>query len=70
MFKDLAKKLSRLFEPVSNKASANSPSAVDLAEMFLDVLEGAIVVARAHREPERISMSINRFRSYMESLVI
>ncbi len=69
MFKDLAYGMSLLLEPIARKARANSPTAVEMAEMFLDVLEGSIVVARAHREPERISVSIKRFRVYLESLI-
>lgn len=69
MFRELATGMSRLFEPIAEKASAGSPSALELAEMFLDVLEGSIVVARAHREPKRIAQTVLRFRGYMEQLI-
>jgi len=69
MFKDLVYGMSLLLEPIARRAKTNSPTAVEMAEMFLDVLEGSIVVARAHQEPERIAISINRFRVYLEGLV-
>lgn len=48
---------------------ADAPTAMELAEQFLGAIEGAIVLAKAHRDPERISTAIRHFRRYVEKLL-
>ena len=69
MFRELVVGMSQLLEPIAQRAKENGPTAVDLAEMFLDLLEGSIVVARAHREPQRIPAAVGRCREYLERLI-
>jgi TetR/AcrR family transcriptional regulator, transcriptional repressor for nem operon len=63
MFSGLTRALTPLFSPVTPDAG----EAVALAEQLLMVIEGAIILARAHQDPGRIVLGIRRFRRGVES---
>jgi TetR/AcrR family transcriptional repressor of nem operon len=69
MFDQLAGAIAVVFGPIGKRTGENGPSAMDLAEMFLAVLEGSILLARAHQDPERIPKAVKRFRGYLEGLI-
>jgi TetR/AcrR family transcriptional repressor of nem operon len=69
MFDELAGGMALIFRPIAERAGERAPKATELAEMFLVVLEGSILMARAHQDPDRIPKAIKRFRIYLEQLV-
>lgn len=69
MFAQIAGGMALMFRPVAERAGDKGPTATGLAEMFLAVLEGSILLARAHRDPSRIPKAVRRFRQYLEQLV-
>jgi TetR/AcrR family transcriptional repressor of nem operon len=69
LFNELAAVMAAMFRPVEERVGAGGPTAKELADMFLTVLEGSILLARAHKDPERIPAAVRQFRGYLESLV-
>ena len=69
MFDQTAAGMASMLSPIAERAGQNGPTASELAEMFLAVLEGSILLARAHQDPERIPKAVRRFRGYLEQLV-
>jgi TetR/AcrR family transcriptional repressor of nem operon len=61
LFDGLAGLLAPLFVPLVGEEEA-----ISLAEQTLIVLEGAVVMARAHDDPGRIAIGVHRFRSSLE----
>ncbi len=65
IFEDLVNRWVPLFRPV-----ARSPrEAAALAEQALMVIEGAVVMARAHDDPSRIAAGLRRFRRTVEARI-
>lgn len=61
--------LARIFEPIANlRKKGEGPSAVELAEHYIALIEGAIVLGRAHHDWKRIPEGIRQFRRYLECL--
>ncbi len=70
VFDGLAEAFAALLAPfASEDASDGLPSAKELAELYLSVMEGSIVMGRAHSDPERIRKGQRWFRQYLEALV-
>jgi TetR/AcrR family transcriptional repressor of nem operon len=65
LFDDLVK----LLAPIFRAATRDDAEATALAEQTLMVLEGAIVVARAHDDPGRIALGVRRFRRAVEASI-
>ncbi len=63
MFAHLAENLLPLFAPVAQRGG---PAAPALAEHYLSAIEGSIVLARMHQDPERILTAIRTFRASIE----
>ncbi|MGP0628676.1 TetR/AcrR family transcriptional regulator [Nitrospina sp. 32_T5] len=69
IFKKLGQRLETIFEPAANGSSKNGhPSAKHLAEQFLVMLEGSIVLARANKNWSVVNRGFQNFRSHLESL--
>ncbi|MCF8721787.1 TetR/AcrR family transcriptional regulator [Nitrospina gracilis] len=69
VFKKLSQRLEVIFEPAANGSAKNgNPSAKHLAEQFLVMLEGSIVLARAHRNWRVVNRGFAHFRSHLENL--
>ncbi len=68
IFNGLAGAIAPLLAPFANEDGGH-PTAAELAETYLAILEGSIVMGRAHSDPERIRKSQRWFRQYLESLV-
>jgi len=65
IFEELVNRWVPLFQPV-----ARSPrEAAALAEQTLMVIEGAVVMARAHDDPSRIAAGLRRFRRTIEARI-
>jgi TetR/AcrR family transcriptional repressor of nem operon len=61
--------VARLFEPIANlRKKGEGPSAVELAEHYIALIEGAIVLGKAHHDWKRIPEGIRQFRRYLECL--
>ena len=71
VFSGFAKSVATIFAPFASEDSADGlPTATELAELYLSIMEGTIVMGRAHRDPERIRRGQRWFRQYLESLVV
>jgi TetR/AcrR family transcriptional repressor of nem operon len=64
MFDGMARGLVRLFRPMVESGEGGE-SAERAAEHFLAVLQGSILVARAHGDPDRIVKGVRSFRRYL-----
>ena len=69
LFAQTAKALEPLIEPFVASAGGESPSAAALAEHFLLVVEGAIVMSRAYDDPMKIDQAIARFAEQLRWLI-
>ncbi|HET6371231.1 MAG TPA: TetR family transcriptional regulator C-terminal domain-containing protein, partial [Nitrospiria bacterium] len=58
--------LAKVFEPITAKKSG--PTAQQLAEHFISILEGAIVLGKAYNDVNRIPESIREFKRYLQVL--
>jgi TetR/AcrR family transcriptional repressor of nem operon len=52
--------------PLAETAEGRLPSAAELGEQYLTLLEGSIVLAKAYRDPNRIVAALKGFRSNIE----
>lgn len=55
MFNEVAELFARELSPLGSRSK-------EMAQQFLALLEGSIILARAHRDPSRISSAIRTFR--------
>jgi TetR/AcrR family transcriptional repressor of nem operon len=68
IFRELTANLARIFEPISQRDGSGKTTGAELAELFLSVLEGSIVMARAHDDWRHIVRAIGSFRRHVELL--
>ena len=69
IFKGFVAGHAELFEPLIAQSPLNDlPTAEELAEMFLALIEGAIVIAKSYREIEPLARSIKGFKRYLVAL--
>jgi TetR/AcrR family transcriptional repressor of nem operon len=62
----LAQRLAPTFEPAAREGG---PTAAALAEQYLATIEGAIVLARGHRDPGRIGRAISVYADHVARLL-
>ena len=67
-FDELAAVVARLAEPFVASLPTDDLSASAVAEDFLAFVEGAVVLARAHRSPKRIRAALKRYASSLRLL--
>lgn len=67
-FRDLTGILAGLAEPFVATLQDDGLTATDLAEQFLVVAEGAIVLSQAYRDPARIGVAIARYADQIRLL--
>jgi TetR/AcrR family transcriptional repressor of nem operon len=65
IFAELTTRLTPIFQPIAHRPK----EAAELAEQTLMVIEGAVVLARAHDDPGRISAGLRRFRRTIEARI-
>ncbi len=65
-FEQLANEVAPLFEPLADPGGGH-PTCLELAESYLEALQGSIVLAQAFDEPSRIRRGLERFRRRLES---
>lgn len=59
--------VAQMFAPIAARRR-KGPTAVQLAEQYLAILEGSIVLARAHDDWKRIPRGLQAFREYLRFL--
>jgi TetR/AcrR family transcriptional repressor of nem operon len=63
LFQAVADDFAKQLQPIAAKCvGEQAPSAIELADMLLGILEGSIILAKAHRDPTRIPKAIRGFR--------
>ena len=69
IFRDLEDHLEKIFEPLCQSIEGSqAPPARELAEQFLVVIEGGVVLSRAHQDRRYVPQAIRCFRRYLEAL--
>ena len=68
LFERTTANVAQIFEPIA-ALRRKGPTAVQLAEQYIAVLEGSIVLAKAHDNWKRISQGLQGFREYLRLLV-
>lgn len=68
LFKRATSAAAQIFEPIA-ASRRDGPTAVQLAEWYLAILEGAIVMAKAHNDWKRIPQALQGFRKYLRLLL-
>lgn len=68
IFAAVTRSIASRVEPIATRLEP-SPGAFELAEQFLIVQEGAVTLARAYREPDRITKALRNFRKSLEAQV-
>ncbi|HSO08290.1 MAG TPA: TetR/AcrR family transcriptional regulator [Pelomicrobium sp.] len=70
LFDRMSASLARLFEPLLPAGKRKSqPTADELASHFIAMVEGSIVLAKAHQDGSRIVSGIRSFRRYLECVI-
>lgn len=70
IFDDLKSYMAAIFGPALNMSrNPNKPKAEDLAEYYLMVIEGAIVVARGYQDVNAIRRSIEHLRDHVNRIL-
>jgi len=68
-FQKLTHRLEKIFEPAARRKTAHGGvSAKELAEQFLVILEGSIVLARVHKDWSIVTRGFQNFRTHLQSL--
>ena len=67
LFKKVITMLEPIFEPASRKKG--TPSAKEVAEQYLVMLEGAIMLARVYNDWGYFTRGLNSFRNHLKHLV-
>ena len=65
IFEELVNRLAPIFRPIAR----GRKEADELAEQTLMVIEGAVIMARAHDDPSRIASGFRRFRRTIEARI-
>ncbi|MEQ8786172.1 MAG: TetR/AcrR family transcriptional regulator [Pirellulaceae bacterium] len=69
IFRDLADHFETVFTPLSQAhPGPNTPSPRELAEQLIMVIEGGVVLSRAHYDPRYVPKALRSFRRYLEML--
>jgi TetR/AcrR family transcriptional repressor of nem operon len=66
-FNELTDDISKIFYGISEKN--NSITAKELAEQYLVIIEGGIILAKARNDWKKVNSAINNFRSYLKFLI-
>jgi TetR/AcrR family transcriptional repressor of nem operon len=70
MFQAVADDFAKQLEPIAAQCAGEQvPPASEFADTLLGILEGSIILAKAHRDPTRISKAIRGFRLSLATLI-
>lgn len=67
LFDGAIEKLAQIFQPIAARHD-DGPTGMQLAEQYIALLEGSIVLAKAHDDWKRIPRGIKAFRGYLQLL--
>lgn len=69
LFDDVTSRFARLLAPLSQRGSKGAaPSSTELAEHLLSVIEGSIVLGRAHGDWGHVVQGLRQFKRYVKAL--
>ena len=70
MFQALADDFAEKLQPIADQcAGKQAPQASGFADTLLSIVEGSIILAKAHRDPTRIPKAIRGFRLSLATLI-
>ncbi|UCE64694.1 MAG: TetR/AcrR family transcriptional regulator [Nitrospirota bacterium] len=69
LFDGTIDKLAQIFQPIADFRE-DGPTGIQLAEQYIAMLEGSIVLAKAHDDWKRIPRGIQAFRGYLRLLAV
>lgn len=70
LMEELESRITPLLEPIAAACCQDdAPTGRELANQMMAIVEGGIVMAKAHGDPNRISQAIHEFRRYLNALV-
>ena len=70
MFQAVADDFAKQLQPIAAQCTGKqAPSASEFADTLLGILEGSIILAKAHRDPTRIPKAIRAFRLSLATLI-
>jgi hypothetical protein len=69
MFQALADDFAQKLQPIADQCVGKTPQANGFADTLLSIVEGSIILAKAHRDPTRIPKAIRGFRLSLATLV-
>ena len=70
MFQAVADDFAKQLQPIAAQCTGKqAPTASELADTLLGILEGSIILAKAHRDPTRIPKAIRGFRLSLATLI-
>ena len=70
MFQAVADNFAENLQPIADQCSGkHGRAASELADTLLGLIEGSIILAKAHRDPTRIPKAIRGFRRSLEILI-
>lgn len=67
IFRGMTADFARVLAPLAGKG-AGGPSGEELAEQMLLVIEGGVVLSKAHRDGRFVAQGLRLFRQYLETL--
>jgi hypothetical protein len=69
VFRALADDFAQKLQPIADQCTGKPPQASGFADTLLSIVEGSIILAKAHRDPTRIPKAICGFRLSLATLV-
>jgi TetR/AcrR family transcriptional repressor of nem operon len=70
MFQAVADEFAQNLQPIAARCvGKQTPPASEFADMLLGIIEGSIILAKAHRDPTRLPKAIRGFRRSLERLI-
>jgi TetR/AcrR family transcriptional regulator, transcriptional repressor for nem operon len=70
MFQALADDFAEKLQPIAARCAGKQPElASEFADTLISILEGSIILAKAHRDPSRIPKAIRGFRLSLAALI-
>jgi TetR/AcrR family transcriptional regulator, transcriptional repressor for nem operon len=70
MFQAVADEFAKNLQPIAARCvGKQTPPASEFADMLLGIIEGSIILAKAHRDPTRLPKAIRGFRRSLERLI-
>ena len=69
LFLDMESSITSLFKPALQQKGITTPTAEELARHMLVVVEGAIIMAKSHRNAGYLQEALGHFRAYVDAVM-